>query len=124
MTGSGQTFLVATKTKRAAVLSRRPDHRARRTQGLLSDAAPHAALPAGAALHGPPDDATGAENAFCEPFYQDRLGTDSHSIQETIILPGQARDRQPLYTKNDHFTKTGSGQTDGNLKTRTPFSAG
>ena len=121
MTGSGQTFLVATKTKRAAVLSRRPDHRARWTQGLLSDAAPHAALPAGATLHGPPDDATGAENAFCEPR--------------------QARDRQPLYTKtnhftktgsgqtatlykNDHFTKTGPGQTDGNLKTRTPYSAG
>ena len=34
------------------------------------------------------------------PFVsQDRLGTDSHSIQKPIILPRQARDRQPLYTK-------------------------
>ena len=32
-------------------------------------------------------------------------------IPKTIILPRQARDKDKFYTKSDHFTKTGSGQT-------------
>jgi hypothetical protein len=77
-------------------------------------------------------------------FYQDRLGTNIGKTQKksgvlrrnvphcTLPYAGSRytliyfSDTQyevhlgafvaPFYTKNDHFTKTGSGQTQGNLK--------